>query len=624
MKLRGVLGDSQLLADIPVADALGHEVEHLTLPGGQVDRRHHEHRGGRRQPDVVEHPKARRHGAQRRQQPLRVGEAGENSAGTPVECFPGEDRVREQGHDRHPRPVPPFQPLEPRPTVLPEVPDLRVGVFPISRELDAAGQRLDEQAPDEGIVGDDGNTERAKGQTIHDHSVGPLTASARAGTVISPSRLARARAARHFLCQATTMRVLVVGNGVAGVTAALRVAAIHPEWTVTLVSGETELPWSRPAAMDLLMGVQSETDLRPWSQAILDGARLHRVFARVDALDIAGRMARLSSGKDLPWDRLLLATGSVPRRLGRPGEDLAGVVQMVSWQDVLGIRSRMAKARRAVVVGGGLIGVELAEVLLSRGIPTTVLVRERGFWGNVLPEEESRLVGEAVTRSGATLQLGDEVDRTEGRDGEAWRVHSALGSVLPADIVGVCVGVEPAVDLARAAGLPVGRGIVVDASLRVPGTDVWAAGDCAELEHRGGRVEQVWYTARAQGELAGRSIAGAHVRHTATPWFNSAKFFDLEFQVYGEVPRPVLDGGASLLWVAADRRRSLRIAHRSGRFVGVLALGIRLRHRLCERWIQEGLPIDQALARLREILFDPELTGTDSMIAWARFHEATG
>jgi NAD(P)H-nitrite reductase large subunit len=186
--------------------------------------------------------------------------------------------------------------------------------------------------------------------------------------------------------------------------------------------------------------------------------------------------------------------------------------------------------------------------------------------------------------------------------------------------VGVATGVAPDVALAAGAGLEVGGGVRVDRGLRTGAPGVFAAGDCAELrDPPAGRaaVEALWYVAREQGAVAGQNMAGRDATYSPGVFYNSAKFFDLEWQQYGRIDPLRRPGEPSAYWQDPQGRRALRIQHRSsGEVVGFNAVGVRLRHQVCAGWIEAGLQVDAAVARLREALFDEEL-GRGHRIAFA-------
>jgi NADPH-dependent 2,4-dienoyl-CoA reductase/sulfur reductase-like enzyme len=405
------------------------------------------------------------------------------------------------------------------------------------------------------------------------------------------------------------LHVAILGNGITGVSAALRLRAKQPGWRITLVSGESTHHYSRPALMYVFMGHMRYADTKPFEDSFWGEQRLDLVRGWVTRIDVEGKRLELHGRPPLAWDKLLLATGSKPNRLGWPGQDLGGVQGLYGLQDLKTLQESCAGARAAVVVGGGLIGIELAEMLHARGLAVTLLVRERSYWSRVLPPEESAMVNREIERHGVALRLGAELAAIEddGR-GRAAAVRTTGGERIPCQIVGLTTGVSPNLDVVRDTTIRCRRGVLVDAMLRTSVPDVLAAGDCAEIERAGepSLVQQVWYTGKQQGELAGDVLAGEERGYEPGIWFNSAKFFDLEYQTYGRVNLDV-PGERSLYWEHADGRKAVRIVHVGGRVIGFNLMGIRWRHALAERWIAERSELAHVLPRLGEANFDPEL-----------------
>ena len=399
------------------------------------------------------------------------------------------------------------------------------------------------------------------------------------------------------------MHVVVVGNGIAGVTAARHVRKASAEARVTMVSDETLAPYARTALMYVYMGALAQAHTRMYEERFWAENRIDRVLDRALALDTARQRLALRDGGEVAYDRLLVATGSVPAIPPWPGADLAGVQGLYGLADLETMEASTRGVRRAVVVGGGLIGVELAEMLRTRGVEVTFVVREDRYLPLALSPVESGLVEAEVRRHGVDLRLGTEVARVEGTD----RVEAVVttgGERLAAGFVGVGTGVRPNVGWLGGA-VETGRGVLVDRQLRASAPNVWAAGDCAELRDPPPDVralEPIWYAARLQGATAGLGMAGRARDYAPGVYYNSAKFFDLEWQVYGATAGPGDD------WERTDRARSLRVRHRDGRVAGVSALGVRLRQDVCARWIAEGWPLGRALADLDAARFDAELS----------------
>ena len=406
------------------------------------------------------------------------------------------------------------------------------------------------------------------------------------------------------------MHVVIIGNGIAGITAALRLRTRRPDWNITVVSGESEHHYSRPALMYIFMGHLRYEDTKPFDDGVWKKRRIDLRRGWVTHID-TDKKQLVFDGQTGPlaYDRLLIATGSQPNRFGWPGEGIDGVQSLYGLQDLDLLYRNTRDATHAVVVGGGLIGIELAEMLHSRNIRVTFLVRETAFWNNIIPDEEARMINRIIEEEGLGLVLETELERiVDDGSGRVAGVVAKSGERIDCQIVGLTAGVRPNVSLAKSSGVPTARGVLVDRSLRTSIDGVYAAGDCAEIVTGDGRnlVQQVWYTGRMQGSVAADAMAGDDVAYDPGIWFNSAKFLDLEYQVYGAVANPAAPGEHHLFWQHEDGRKSVRIVYTEGGVVGFNLLGVRFRHEVCERWIREKRGVDYVLDRLGDANFDPE------------------
>lgn len=406
-------------------------------------------------------------------------------------------------------------------------------------------------------------------------------------------------------------QLVIIGNGVAGITTARHVRKMS-DMPITVISGETEYFFSRTALMYIYMGHLTFEHTKPYEDWFWPRNRINLIQAWVKKVDTAAKKVILEDGRELSYARLLLATGSRPNKFGWPGQDLPGVQGLYSYQDLQMLEENSRRTRRAVIVGGGLIGIELAEMLLSRGIAVTFLVREKNYWDNVLPEEEARLIGRHIKEHGVDLRLATNlVEIIAGPDGRAAAVKTDKGETIPCQLVGLTAGVHPNINLARASGIPTGRGILVNEYLETEIPNIYAAGDCAEIVPEGqatGKVEQLWYTARMQGETVAQNICGRRQKYRRGIWFNSAKFFDIEYQTYGFVPNQPREGEDSFYWEHRDGRHAIRLVYRrvDGAVTGMNFFGIRMRQEVCQQWIAEKRPLEYVLTHLPLANFDPE------------------
>ena len=409
------------------------------------------------------------------------------------------------------------------------------------------------------------------------------------------------------------MHLVIIGNGITGVSCALTLRRLRPEVRITLVSAESAHHYSRTALMYVYMGHLRAQDIKPYADWFWDENRLALVHATATALHTAENLLTLDNGTTLTYDHLLLATGSESTLYGWPGQHLAGVQGLYNLSDLAAITRDTHGISRGVVVGGGLIGVELAEMLHSRGIEPVVLVRDARYWANVLPPAEAHLVDHQFEMNHVPVRYNTELRELLGdAQGRVRAVVTTAGEEIPCQWVGLATGVAPNLALAKTSNIETERGILVDEYLRTNVPNVYAAGDCAQ--HRRPAVgevaiEQLWYTGRMQGETVAHTIAGQPTPYRRGVWFNSAKFFNLEYQTYGQAPAGPVAGLDSFYWEHPAAQAALRVyfaAAAPHAVVGFNALGLRLRHAVCEQWIQQQAPMATVMAELGAANFDPE------------------
>jgi NAD(P)H-nitrite reductase large subunit len=416
------------------------------------------------------------------------------------------------------------------------------------------------------------------------------------------------------------LHLLVVGNGIAGITCARSVRRSRPDARITVVSDESDHPYARTALMYLYMGVLTEEQTRPYGRSFWADNRIGLVRERVERVDPVAKRAVLRDGPPLGYDVLLVASGSRPQPYGWPGQDLDGVRGLYGLPDLAAMeRWTMDGGRpiaRAVVVGGGLIGVEMAEMLRTRGIAVTFLVREQTYLDFALPAEEGRLVEREIRRHGVDLRMATELREVlPDAHGRCRAVVTSAGEEVPCRFVALTTGVRPNVAFLDGSGIECNRGVLVDRCFRTNVPDVYAAGDCAEFrDPPPGRkaVEQLWYTGRAHGATVAHTICGDPRAYDPGVFYNSAKFFDVEYQTYGRVDPQPPEGEDSLYWEAPEGRRAVRIQHEADgarRVVGFNVFGVRYRHAVCADWVQGGAGIEEVLENLGAANFDPEFSG---------------
>lgn len=410
------------------------------------------------------------------------------------------------------------------------------------------------------------------------------------------------------------MKIAIIGNGIAGITAARWIRKLDDSAEITVISEEGDYFFSRTALMYIYMGHMRLRDTQPYEPWFWEKNRINLLRGRVETVDFEYKLLKIKDQTNFHYDKLIIATGSKSNKFGWAGQDLDGVHGLYHLQDLAAMERHSATGiNRAVVVGGGLIGIEMAEMFHSRHIPVTFLVREKSFWNNILPAEESTMINRHIFEHGIDLRLGAELDTIfdDNNDGKADAIQIKNGDKLPCQFVGLTVGVSPNVDFLKTTPLSINRGIKVDDCLETNQPDVYAIGDCAELEtpQLGRRpIEAIWYTGKMMGETVAYNIVGKRVKYNPGIWFNSAKFFDIEYQVYGDIRATKPDEHDTIYWEHADGKHAIRINFNRNTegVVGFNLMGIRYRHEVCEKWIKEGAKVETVLQNLGLANFDPE------------------
>ncbi|MFQ3670410.1 MAG: FAD-dependent oxidoreductase [Verrucomicrobiia bacterium] len=406
--------------------------------------------------------------------------------------------------------------------------------------------------------------------------------------------------------------ILIIGNGVTGVTAARHIRKRSAEDRITIISGETDHHFSRTALMYIYMGHLTYHDTKPYPDDFWPKNRIHLKRGWVQQIDPSAHAVTFADGTAEPYDELILATGARPNKFGWPGQDLDAVQGLYSYQDLESMEKYSPTTKRAVIVGGGLIGVEVAEMLLSRGIEVTFLVREKAFWSSILPLQEAQLVGREIQRHGVDLQFESELaEILPDAHGRARAVVTKTGQHIDCQMVFLTAGVSPNIDFIKPSGIECDRGVLVDEFFRTNTPHVWAGGDCAQHRHPPPDrrpVEQVWYTGKIHGEHIAANLCGDARPYQPGIWFNSAKFFDIEYQTYGTVLNRARDHEEDFYWEhpADGISFRLRFDRHTHAVTGVNVFGLRHRHAVWEAWLARKTPVGDVMADLGAANFDPE------------------
>jgi NADPH-dependent 2,4-dienoyl-CoA reductase/sulfur reductase-like enzyme len=330
---------------------------------------------------------------------------------------------------------------------------------------------------------------------------------------------------------------LLIGGGLAAGQAVKGIREKDPNGDITLVNTEPRLPYHRPGlSKKLLRGEQTEDDVYLESEAFYDEQEVTTILGTtVTSLDLDANEATLSSGEVIAFEKALLATGGSPIELGIPGSDLPEVHTLRTVDDSLALQKAAEKGERAVIIGAGFIGMELAASLTQLGVDVTVIEMMSQLWPRFTDEALAGFFQDYFAERGIRFQLHEKVEEILGAN-HVKGVKTASGKEIPADFVCVAVGIRPNLALAEEAGLDVDNGVIVDEHLQTPHPDIYAAGDIVKYPDpyfdKRRRVEH-WGQADYTGALAGRNMAGAEQPYELLTYVWS-ELFDLHLEFGGD------------------------------------------------------------------------------------------
>lgn len=408
------------------------------------------------------------------------------------------------------------------------------------------------------------------------------------------------------------MKIVIIGNGIAGISAARHIRKLSNH-EIVVISSETEYFYSRTALMYIYLGQLKFEHTQPYEKAFWAKNRIALLYKQVDLLIPEAQEIQFLRGEKMKYDKLILATGSIPNKYDWETNHCEGVQGLYFYQDLENMEKYSRDLKSAVIVGGGLIGIEMAEMFHSRKIPVIFLVREKSFWNNTLPKEESAMINRHIlAQKGIDLRLGEELAEIEAdENGRVRAILTKKGEKIACQFVGLTAGVSPNIALAKNTNLEINKGFLVNEFLETNLKNIYATGDCAELckpAHHRKAIEAVWYTGKNMAAALAQTICGTPTPYQQGIWFNSAKFFDIEYQVYGQISPTPLPEESHLYWEHSDGTKSIRIAYHTENknVLGFQLMGIRYRQAVCEKWIAEKTSIETVLDELGKANFDPE------------------
>lgn len=414
-------------------------------------------------------------------------------------------------------------------------------------------------------------------------------------------------------------RHVLIGAGPAAISAARAIRSQDPSAEIHLVSADPHGYYSRPGLAYFLLNHVPADLLFPFKPGELSEQGITILRDRADRIDLEAKFVTLASGKDLAYDRLLIASGSSSIPLAVPGADLDGVVKLDDMDDARNMIERCRHASAAVVIGGGTTAVEVAEGLRAQRVRVHYLMVGERYWSDVLSPAESNIVQKRLAARRIQLHPYTRIARIVGQNGKVTAVETEDGTRIACDMVAVSIGVLPRKQLPAAAGIACGRGVLVDQFMRTSDPHVYAAGDIAEIDSAQsgvGTLEVLWNSAVNQGRVAGLNMAArpAH-RYTDDVALNVTRIAGLKCMIIGAVGRSSesdlvdLARGDSDIWRRLEDASMLefesdhvhiRLALAEGRIVGAVVIGDQRLAFPLQEIISARADVSSIVARLNE------------------------
>src|SRR6266567_2205932 len=419
--------------------------------------------------------------------------------------------------------------------------------------------------------------------------------------------------------QAERKEHVIIGNGIAGVTAAETLRAADPSCSITIVADDPYPVYYRPGLKDFLGGRMPEEKLWARPATFYTDAHIRFIHGRVAGIDTLQHGVLLQNGKRIGYSKLLLANGARPRQISCPGLNLAGVSTLRTVADYQAILRRLSDIRRVVICGSGTLALESAETLRYRGYEVIHLMRGDTLWSEVLDPVASELVLQEERRDGVEVRTGEDIAKIVGKHGQVSGIITTSGERIPCQMVLIAIGIEPILDFIRVSGIACGRGVKVDSGMRTNIEDIYAAGDVVETtdEFTGRtRVLGQWFPAIQQARTAAYNMLGlpapgrlldaganGELGTGGMNYYNATFLYGLDFVSVGLTARPSSLGYAEV--VADPQPRSYRkVVLKSGIMVGALLLGDRRQALAFKRAIDNRVDVREVASRLFATNFD--------------------
>ncbi len=369
---------------------------------------------------------------------------------------------------------------------------------------------------------------------------------------------------------------VIIGNSAGGIGAIEAIREIDGKGSVLLISEEPYPAYSRPLISEFLAGERDLDGILYRPRDFYEQHRVQTLFGKSAVqMNAKAKELILDDRQKVAYGKLLLAVGGRPIVPPMEGLEKEGVFTFTKLDDARRIKTYLAQAKKAVVIGGGLIGISVTEALHKLGIEVTIVELMDRILGAVLDETASRMVEEKVRKAGVEIRTGRTVKAIIGKEGVEGRVGGVIldnGERIPCDLVIVAIGVSPRTELLRETSIRVNRGIIVDRHMATNIPDIYACGDVAEsydFINGGDRVVPIWPNAHIGGRIAGYNMAGREIAYPGGTAMNSLKYFGMPIASAG-----IVNAGKDHETLSRrDDGRYQKLALKDGKITGMVLVG---------------------------------------------------
>lgn len=421
------------------------------------------------------------------------------------------------------------------------------------------------------------------------------------------------------------MNHVIIGNGIAGISTAETIRKNRPIDKITIIGNEPGSPYWRSSLTKYILDIipMKKMNLKP--ENWFSDNKISQVQGNVSRINTAKKVIHYennSKKSTLPYDKLCIATGAPPVMLNIPGNDLPEVLTFRSLKDADQIKSMLSHKKNMVIIGGGVLGLEVAEIAVKSNVNCTIIQRGNKIGTPLVDDDAAEILLKRVTgkdgvhKNGAKVIFSDEAEEFVGDKGHLKEIRLKSGSVLPCDVAVVCIGIAATPELFENAGLKFDQGLVVDEHQQTSAPDIYGAGDCVVYPNESGQLvpTRTWVTSRIQGKTAGYNMCDIPcLLFDEGPMYNASLLFDMFYTIIGEFNTAGKEYKAYSC--KTDEFSYRKLTFKGNRIVGAMMLGNRNGDQAIRRLIAQNvvIPSVEDKKKLLDTAFDPNDMATQGI-----------